>query len=72
MSKQQLFGAKINPSCSYCRFGTVAPDGRMVLCVKQGVVDCFYACRRFEYSPLKRVPTRPRMLPQYDSKEFQL
>ncbi len=72
MARQQLFGAKITPACSYCRHGSLAPDGRMVLCVKRGVVDCFFCCGRFAYTPLKRVPTRVMTLPRYDSREFQL
>ncbi len=72
MPKQPLFGGRIVPACSYCRYGTVTPDGRMVLCVKRGVVDCFFSCKRFLYTPLKRIPTRPLTLPQYDSMEFQL
>lgn len=43
----------------------------MVLCRNRGVVSPYFACRRFRYDPLMRVPHR-QVLPHYDPKDFSL
>ncbi len=68
----KLFGDRIEPACAYCRFGREHSDGQMVLCEKKGVVAPFYACRRYRYAPLKRIPARQTVLPSYDGSEFKL
>lgn len=68
----KLFGNKIEPSCWYCELGKQAPDGKMVLCIKEGVVAPYYSCRRYQYAPLKRTPSRTRSLPKYDMEDFEL
>lgn len=71
MFKQKLYGSKIAPACAYCAHGSPAADGKMVLCRRKGVVSPYYACRRFDYDPLLRVPQR-RSLPHMDAKDFTL
>lgn len=70
--KRPLFGSRIEPACRYCHNARENADGRMILCPHQGVVAPYYACRRFRYDPLLRVPSRQPVLPKYDSSDFQL
>ena len=44
----------------------------MILCIQQGVVAPYYACRRFQYDPLLRVPSRQPQLPAYHHSDFTL
>ena len=69
--KKKLYGSKIAPACSYCKYGTPAADGRMIYCRRRGVVSHYYSCRQFEYDPLMRVPRRQE-LPQFDPNDFSL
>lgn len=70
--KPKLFSSQIEPSCSYCKYGDLSKDSTMILCEKKGVVDCFYKCKTFSYSPLKRIPKKPNQLPTYDKSDFEL
>ena len=54
-----LFDSHIIPSCRYCTYGMASSDEQTILCPKKGVVTCEYACRRFQYDPLKRKPQKP-------------
>ena len=40
-------------------------------CKNRGVVSPYFACRKFRYDPLLRVPHRQE-LPHYDPKDFSL
>lgn len=62
-NNSKLFGSSIEPACSYCKHGTSTQNQTMILCEKQGVVSPFFSCRKFAYTPLKRVPMRrpPRL-----------
>ncbi len=71
MFKKPLYGSNVAPACSYCANATPAADGKMVLCRHKGVVSPFFACRKYRYDPLLRVPRR-RDLPRYDPKDFTL
>ena len=44
---------------------------RKWLCKNRGVVSPYFACRKFRYDPLLRVPHRQE-LPHYDPKDFSL
>ena len=72
MYKSKLFSDQIPPSCAYCKFGFVSQNGRSVLCEKKGVTEPHDSCKRYLYAPLKRVPKRPRALPQFDHSDFEL
>ena len=72
MFKSKLFNNKIEPSCRYCSYGDLSFDKVSVLCEKKGVVDPDSPCRSFDYSPLKRMPKKPRKLPEYNPEEFDL
>ncbi len=56
-----LFRKKIEPRCAYCERGRDLGNGT-VACVRKGVVDEAFHCRRFRYDPLKRTPPRPATL----------
>lgn len=70
--KHRLFGTRVEPACSYCKFGSPAADERTILCPKNGVVAPYYACRKYRYDPLKRRPTPQNTLPKYDQSDFEL
>lgn len=71
MFRKPPYGSKIAPACAYCTEGTPAADQRMVFCKRRGVVSPYYACRRFCYDPLLRVPRRQE-LPHFDPTDFTL
>lgn len=71
MFKTPLYGSRIAPACAYCLHGTPAADPKMILCTRRGVVSPYYACRKFRYDPLQRVPHR-QTLPHFDPKDFSL
>lgn len=70
---KNLFNKKsISASCSYCTYGKLSPNGENVLCLKKGLVDKDFACKKYKYDPLKRQPRRPRELEQFDAEDFSL
>ncbi len=66
-----LFNKKIEPSCSYCRYGNKMGEEE-VICVKRGVVSSAGYCRKFSYDPLRREPPQPDVLPAagFDSEDL--
>jgi len=70
--KNRLFSGPVEPACEYCEHGRRAADNVMILCIKKGMVAPHYSCRRFVYSPLKRVPRRQPRLPTFSPEEFKL
>ena len=58
-----LYRKKMEPSCAYCRYGSVISPEE-VICSKKGVVDSDGRCHRFAYDPLKREPAHPQLLNQ--------
>ena len=71
MFKKPLYGGTVAPACAYCAHGSQAADGKMILCRHRGVVSPYYACRKYKYDPLLRVPHR-QSLPHFDPKDFSL
>lgn len=68
----KLFGNNIEPACEYCMYGTKSRNG-MILCLKVGIVNPFYNCKKFDYDPLKRIPRRPNhRLPKYSPEDFKI
>ena len=63
-----LFRKKIDRYCTYCQFSGKV-DEESVICQFCGIVPCTHHCRRFRYDPLKRVPERPRPLPEEDGQK---
>lgn len=54
----KYFDKSIKPKCDYCQFGKRSSAGERVLCEKRGIVNADYACGKFAYSPLRRVPVK--------------
>ena len=50
-----IFNRNIEPSCSYCRFGTTLGNDEYA-CTKRGIVSAFNSCGSFRYEPTKREP----------------
>lgn len=61
MASKKLFGNQVEPYCRYCSLASQLEQGQM-LCRKYGVVQSNYACKRFRYDPLKRLPPKPAIL----------
>lgn len=71
--KNKLFGNNIEPACEYCEKGSAVGKGQMILCSHKGVVAPYFHCRKFTYTPLKRVPAKPTPpLPEYSPDDFKL
>ena len=71
--KQDLFNKELEPKCEYCLNGTLAPTGTEYLCIVKGIVKPDYACKKFEYDPLKRQPRREIKLGgDYSASDFKL
>ena len=68
-----LFRKKLPRSCQYCACGTKVSDDQ-VLCTKYGVVSVYYACRKFEYDPCKRIPAKAKAVnfSKFDDEDFSL
>lgn len=63
--KKKLFGNNIKPSCKYCELGTAMGDDK-IQCSKFGVVKSYDSCKKFVYSPLKRIPKKEIQLANSD------
>ena len=68
--RKKLFGNSVPPCCSYCQFGKLASDQKMILCPRIGVVSPYYHCKKYRYNPLKRIPRRPPVLPHFSPEDF--
>lgn len=68
-----LFRKKIEKMCAYCVHSGKMSDEKC-LCIKKGVVEPDYHCRKFKYDPLKRIPVRqkPKDFSEYDETDFSL
>lgn len=67
-----LFNKNITPACAYCEFGKESQDGAMVECSKKGLVSPYFRCKKFKYSPVRRVPRRGQKLPKVNPEDFTL
>ncbi|MBR2731242.1 MAG: hypothetical protein IKD72_04555 [Clostridia bacterium] len=72
--KRRLLNAKKTypPQCAYCGRGRPSPDGKTVLCVKQGMMQPDDRCRSYVYDPLRRQPQAPLTVAQADPADFEL
>jgi len=70
--KGLLQAEKYQPACEFCRCGKSAPDGSSVLCSVRGVMRKQSCCKKYEYDPLKRKPSRAPLLPEFDPEQFAL
>lgn len=68
-----LFRKKIERSCAYCVYGAAIEED-LILCSKKGMRTPDGKCRKFEYDPCKRIPSKARALDfsKYDKEDFSL
>ncbi len=68
-----FFRKKIEKSCAYCAHAVRIDDGQ-VLCIKRGVIDIARKCHKFDYDPLKRIPTKAKPLDfdKFQTEDFTL
>ncbi len=69
MKKIKLFGNNIEVSCSYCvhsKINNGAQFCTMNKILKNG------KCRKYEYNPMMRVPSKQNVLPKYKPEDFAL
>ncbi len=69
---RRLFGENIEPACSYCKNGSATKNGDKIMCLRKGMVEPGFKCRRFKYDPLKRVPSKQAELPEFSEADFEL
>lgn len=67
----KIFG-DVEPKCAYCEHGQIASNSTQVLCIKRGIFDLSYSCRKFKYDPLKKIPQETPELQQYSAEDFSL
>lgn len=53
-----IFSKDITPVCAYCEHGHRIVSTDDIVCAKKGIVKASYGCRKFRYTPLKRVPPK--------------
>lgn len=70
--KRKLYGNAITPACEICRNGRRSSDGKVILCLRKGIMDLTDRCRKFEYDPLRRVPYAQPELQTYSEADFRL
>ena len=70
--KIKLFNKKIEPSCTYCRFGKRNGDSEKVFCEKRGIVEAFSSCRKFDYDPLKLIPKKVEFASDLSKEDFEI
>ena len=68
-----LFRKDTEKRCGLCEHASIIDENDM-LCRKYGVVSCHYACKKYKYDPLKRIPKKTAYpaADRYDTKEFSL
>ncbi len=70
--KTHLFGDNIIPACEYCEHGVRSKDGTMIDCEREGVVSPYFRCKKFIYSPVKRIPKQSPKIGAFTKKDFSL
>lgn len=68
-----LFRKKIEKACQYCVHARPLND-EFVACNKKGHRRLDSKCMRFEYDPLKRIPSKPKAqdFSKYDEYDYSL
>jgi len=67
-----LFSNSIEPACRHCIYGHLSNSEKKILCVRWGVVEPEFRCKKYQYDPLKRVPMRTPPLPEFEKDDFDL
>jgi hypothetical protein len=56
--KTNYFKTNIEPQCAYCQFSRRPEGGSRIVCEKLGLKEETDSCKKFVYSPLKRIPVK--------------
>lgn len=70
--RRKLYGNNVQATCEYCLHGRRSSDGKAILCPKKGVMPLYHHCRKFEYDPLKRIPSRQPDLQKFTKDDFKI
>lgn len=68
--KRKLTG-DVTPKCEYCKHGRPSAENT-ILCNKKGVLEKDFSCKKFSYDPLKRIPEKKAVLPEFSKEDFEL
>ncbi|MDO4748566.1 MAG: hypothetical protein Q4A12_05255 [Eubacteriales bacterium] len=69
MRKVKLFGNNIEVSCNYCAHSQINNGNQF--CTKNKVLKKG-KCRKYEYNPFMREPTRTNALQKFKPEDFEL
>lgn len=58
MNISKLYRKDIEKNCAYCQFSSDIKDQTHTFCRKKGSVLKSDCCRKYKYSPLKRIPPK--------------
>ena len=70
--KRKLYGNAITPVCEICANGRRSSDGRVILCLRKGIMQPSARCRKFRYDPLRRIPYIQPELQSYTEADFRI
>lgn len=70
--KRKLYGNDITPVCEICANGRFSSDGKVILCLRKGIMPLSAHCRKFRYDPLRRIPYIQPELQNYTEADFRL
>ncbi len=62
----------IEPKCEYCIYAKIPDDRCEALCVKKGVVELDFSCKKFKYDALKRIPTKITLQTDFTQEDFKI
>lgn len=70
----KMFRQKIEPACCYCSHSFEVADGYVNCTRKKLTMGPDESCSRFQYDPLKRVPTKQKALDfsKYEQYDYSL
>ena len=54
-----IFSKEVEKICAYCEHGCPIYGTDDVICAKKGLVRANFRCKKFLYTPLRRVPPKP-------------
>ena len=64
-----MFKRNISVDCDYCGNGYLLENREHCVCKKYGVVMRRFKCKKFDYNPLQRQPSR-HVVPSADDNDF--
>ena len=71
MANKLRLGEGLSPKCEYCVHSALTLD-ETCFCSIKGVVPPDFACRKYEYTPLKRTPKPQVVISEYSEEDFSI